>query len=430
MSREHGARNATLGSMLPAPFSLPPMATAAIKPAQAQSGPDQRPGLAIIANVVPPYRRNLHSLIAAGIPEFKLHTLVTHGPAEFAWKLQLPESIHAVYFGSPSDSPLASSLHRPLYEWRKGGRLIEYIQANNIRAVILFGYRYLSYLRVIRYCRRIGLPVFIHNDSNVRGDRDLPAWKRRGKSLVYRWWLGKVSGVFSMGEFGDQFFVKYGAKPHQLYRVPWPLDPAFQQGVEEDRLQRFRRKYGLVAGRRYILFSGRLAPEKRVDLLIDAFAALAARRPEWDLLIVGEGALGEELRGRVPAALQGRVVWTGFLTGEEPRLAFAAADVLVLPSDREPWALVVQEAMAAGLPVIASDVVGAAHELVEDGVSGRIFPVGNRQALEESILQVTAPEAIEAYKERSRAAVVRWQQSVDPIGEIRRALKQSAVIGA
>ena len=65
------------------------------------------PGLAMIANVMTPYRLNLHKLVAAGIPELKLHTLITHGPAEFAWNLELPESIHTCYFGLPGDSPRA-----------------------------------------------------------------------------------------------------------------------------------------------------------------------------------------------------------------------------------------------------------------------------------------------------------------------------------
>ena len=62
----------------------------------------------------------------------------------------------------------------------------------------------------------------------------------------------------------------------------------------------------------------------------------------------------------MPEALRSRVVWTGFLDHGEPAFVYHSADVLVLPSDREPWALVIQEAMAAGLTVVASDVVGAA----------------------------------------------------------------------
>jgi glycosyltransferase involved in cell wall biosynthesis len=387
-----------------------------------------RPGLAMIANVMTPYRLNLHRLVASGIPELQLHTLITHGPAEFAWNLDLPESIHASFFGSPGDSPLAGSLRNPRREWHKGGRLIGSLQANNARAVILFGYRYLSYLRVIRHCRQTGIPLFVHNDSNIHGERNLSGVKRALKTRLYRWWIAQVSGVMSMGDYGDQFFLQYGVAPRQLYRVPWPIDQEFHSAICEDGLRRFRQKYRLSAERRYLLYSGRLVPDKRVDLLIDAFAAIAARRPRWDLLIVGDGPLAEELRRRVPEPIAARVEWTGFLDGDEPALAYAAADVLVLPSDREPWALVIQEAMSAGLAVVASHIVGAARELIEDQRSGRIFTAGQIDELIEALLEITDPLKLESYQRQSRQALADWSARCDPIAEIRRALVENRVL--
>jgi glycosyltransferase involved in cell wall biosynthesis len=374
-----------------------------------------------------PYRLNLHKMVAAGIPELKLHTLITHGPAEFAWKLDLPESIHASFFGSPGDSPLASSLRFPHREWRKGGRLIEYIHGNHIQAVILFGYRYLSYLRVIRHCRKSGIPVFVHNDSNIHGERNLSPMKRAIKNRMYRWWIAQVSGVMSMGEYGDQFFLRYGVDPRRLYRVPWPVDQEFHSVVSEHGLCQFRQKFGLSTGRRYLLYSGRLVPDKRVDLLIDAFAAIADRRPEWDLLVVGDGVLAAELRERVPELIRQRVVWTGFLDGADPALAYAAADALVLPSDREPWALVIQEAMSAGLAIVASHVVGAAHELIEDKQSGRIFTAGSVNELIDALLEITDPLKLPQYQQRAQSALAHWCEKQNPIREIRRALRENRV---
>ena len=351
--------------------------------------PNSRPGLAIIANTLPPYRVHLHEELAAGIPELKLHTLITHGAAEFAWTVNAPPAINATFFGAPGDSPLAPFLHAPSAEWAKGGRMIDYLRDNNVQAVICNGYRYISYLRIIRYCRQTGIPFFYRNDSNIRCEARMGPLKQFVKSRLYGWLLRQTAGVMPMGEYGDQFFLKYGADSRRLYRVPcWPDFDAFAR-VDANGLEGFRRKFRLNADRRYILYSGRLVPKKRVDLLIDAFAAVAAERPEWDLLIVGDGQLREELRHRVPDALRQRVVWTGFLELEECVSAYHASDVLVLPSDQEPWALVVQEAMAAGLAVIASDAVGAAHDMVEDRVSGRIFPIGNVAALTDALRDVT-----------------------------------------
>ena len=278
------------------------------------------------------------------------------------------------------------------------------------------------------YCYRHGIPFFVRNDSNIRGELPLSPLQRLVKRVIYAWWIKRVSGVFSMGALGDEFFVKYGADRSRLYRVPyWPDYDAFAT-ADEEALARFKRKFGLNDRRRYLVYSGRLVPQKRVDLLIDAFAGIAAERPDWDLLVVGDGLLGQELRSRVPEGLRQRVVWTGFLDGDQPALAYHCGDVLVLPSANEPWALVVQEAMAAGLAVVASDVVGAAHEIIQNDFGGRIFKSGDAASLQHALCDVTKPEHIETIQQEARQALRDYRKQVDPVAEIRRALRNVGVL--
>jgi len=375
-----------------------------------------------------PYRLNLHRLVAEQIPELKLHTLITHGAAEFDWKMNVPASIHLTSFANPGDSPLAPTLHAPLAEWKKGGRLIDYLHAHNVRAAICNSYRYISFLRVIRHCHRVGIPTWVNNDSNVRSESHLSPLKAFAKRQTYGWWMKRVSGVMPMGELGDEFFLKYGGQRERFYRLPYAPDYESFAQVDVGDLERFRRQHGLQQGRKYLLFSGRLVRVKRLDLLIDAFATLAGERPDWDLLIVGGGESEYSLRQRVPNELQSRVKWTGFLEQDKLKLAYHAADVLVLPSDREPWGVVVQEAMAAGLPVVASDCVGATHELVRGTNAGRIFPVGDLKSLLEALREITAPGVLEKSKDDARASLAAWRERNDPIKQIRRALRDTGVL--
>lgn len=391
---------------------------------------DDRDGLAIIANVMTPYRANLHRLVAADIPEFKLHTLVTHGVGDFDWSVAAPPEINVTNLSEVGEHPLDNPLRRPLAEWQKAERMIRYLKTHKVRAVVFCFYRYLSYLRTMEYCYRAGIPFWVNLDSNIRSEPQLSGVQSFIKRNLYKWWLKRASGVLSMGALGDQFFLKYGADPNRIYRVPyWPDFDAFA-GCNDAALAQLQRKYGLNPARHCIMYSGRLAPEKRVDLLIDAFAAIAADRPDWDLLIVGQGPLGDQLRRRVPEALQSRVVWTGFVDGSENVVAFHAANVLVLPSDQEPWALVIQEAMAAGLVVVASNIVGAAYELVDDRISGRIFEAGNLQQLIQSVRDVTSNESYTQYKQRSQQAIASYRQEVRPVEEIRRALSDVGILSS
>ncbi|HEX3601083.1 MAG TPA: glycosyltransferase family 4 protein [Lacipirellulaceae bacterium] len=389
---------------------------------------DIRPGLAIVTNSITPYHLNLQKLIAAGIPEFKIHVLISHWASDFQWNVEIPPELHLTRYGAVGEHPLENPLRRPIWGWHKGGRFIRYFREHDIRAAIIGGYRFISYARLMNYCYRAKIPFFVNTDANIRSEPNLSLVKKTGKRTIYSWWTKRVSGVFSMGELGDQFFIKYGVDPNHLYRVPyWPDFDAYAH-VGEDELARFRQRFRLSGHRRYLMFSGRLVPVKRVDLLIDAFAKIAKERPDWDLLIVGDGVLRDELIRRVPEALRSRVVWTGFLEGRELAVAYHAADVLVLPSDHEPWALVVDEAMAAGLVVVASDIVGAAHELVTDGVSGRIFPAGDCHALLQSLLNVTRADRLDEFKAESKDALQAYQSEVNPVAEVRRALENVGVL--
>jgi glycosyltransferase involved in cell wall biosynthesis len=125
-----------------------------------------------------------------------------------------------------------------------------------------------------------------------------------------------------------------------------------------------------------VLFVSKLQVRKRCSDLVAAFAAL---RPGTaaQLLIVGDG----EERGRLEALVRAQglpnVRFAGFRNQSELPAFYDLCDLFVLPSEREPWGLVVNEAMNAGRPVVASDAVGAARDLVRHGQSGFVYPVGD-----------------------------------------------------
>jgi glycosyltransferase involved in cell wall biosynthesis len=84
--------------------------------------------------------------------------------------------------------------------------------------------------------------------------------------------------------------------------------------------------------------------------------------------------------------------------------------------------------MAAGMAVITSDVVGASRELIVDGVSGRIFPKGDRQALRQSLEDVTRPDRLEIYKHNANEALRRYRSELDPVAEVRRAFVDAKIL--
>jgi glycosyltransferase involved in cell wall biosynthesis len=214
-------------------------------------------------------------------------------------------------------------------------------------------------------------------------------------------------------------------RPADIFYSPYEPNYSQIQGLNEDEIRAAARRFGLQAGRRRLVFSGRLTAVKRPELLLEAFRNIANQRADWDLLMIGGGPMREELeQATVAAGLASRVVWTGFLDDQQTVSAlYRNCDVLALPSDYEPWALVVNEAAAAGLAIVCSDVVGAAAELVEAGMNGETFPAGSLDRLIDALLRVTDPARVDRYKAASPAVLQKWREMADPVDGLRRALR-------
>jgi glycosyltransferase involved in cell wall biosynthesis len=122
-------------------------------------------------------------------------------------------------------------------------------------------------------------------------------------------------------------------------------------------------------------------PEKNAALLIEACSKLVVRGLECSLVIVGGGPERAALEVQAKGQLGRRAIFTGFVQPAEVLKYYALADVFVLPSSYEPWGAVVSEAMAAALPVIVSDQVGAAYDLIADRRDGIIISNGDEGSL-------------------------------------------------
>jgi glycosyltransferase involved in cell wall biosynthesis len=169
---------------------------------------------------------------------------------------------------------------------------------------------------------------------------------------------------------------------------------------------RWRREHGVPREASLVLFVGRVLEEKGVGDLLLAVARLREEGRDVRVAVLGPGDVGPLVPpGLEPAALvaTGRVAWAGLVP------AYLAADVLALASRREPWGLVVNEALCLGCPVVVTAAVGAARDLVAAARSGRVVATGDVGALAAGIREVLdaggrdSPEA-----ERGRAWMEGW----------------------
>jgi glycosyltransferase involved in cell wall biosynthesis len=167
------------------------------------------------------------------------------------------------------------------------------------------------------------------------------------------------------------------------------VDNAYFRDQSSELCQRPASDFGLPAG--YFLYIGRLSEEKNVAGLIDEWVSYREAGGIWPLVIVGNGPAFSDLQQRASqSSFAADVHFAGHKGIRELPVYYAFAVCFVLPSTREPWGLVVNEAMAAGLPVIVSSRCGCAEDLVVPGENGFVFDPSAPGALAHSLQQIEA----------------------------------------
>jgi len=206
--------------------------------------------------------------------------------------------------------------------------------------------------------------------------------------------LHRATAIAAVGTWAQDDYRARFPEPH-CFNLPYYCE-----------MEQFLAQPRHTAGAEIVfLFCGQMIARKGIDLLLDAFARLSSGR----LLLVGREAELPGLLDTLPNEVRGRVEYAGFQAPEALPALFARADVFVLPSRYDGWGVVVNQAIAAGLPVICSDQVGAGYDLVEDGVNGFRFRSGDVQSLHQAMQRfVGSPELLTAYGEASRAMAHEW----------------------
>ncbi len=169
-------------------------------------------------------------------------------------------------------------------------------------------------------------------------------------------------------------FLKYGMDKYRVFLMPMMID----------NQKYYPTKMKIPNKVPVFLYVGRLDPVKKVDMLIDAFKNKLKENTETKLIIVGAGSCEDILKKQ--SKLVDNIEFKGKLFDEELIACYHQADVLVLPSVFEPWGLVVNEALSAGLAVLCSNAVGAADDLVKKPDAGWVFETGNQDELEELLV--------------------------------------------
>jgi glycosyltransferase involved in cell wall biosynthesis len=244
--------------------------------------------------------------------------------------------------------------------------------------VVVSGWSTFSSQAAMLWCRARGVPYVLLVESNDADPR--AGWRRVVKDLVVPRVMSGARSFLAVGELSRQSLVARGAPSDRVQIFANTVDvEGYGERVDElaARRGKLRATVGVGPDDVLVLSVARLAPEKGLDKLIQAVAR--AGDPRLVLAVAGAGTEREGLI-ELARARGVRFVLLGELQLERLLEAYAAADIFALLSTREPWGVVVNEAAACGLPLLLSDRVGAAADLLRDGENGMLVSAGDVEA--------------------------------------------------
>jgi glycosyltransferase involved in cell wall biosynthesis len=287
-------------------------------------------------------------------------------------------------------------------------------------AVWLHGYAHHAQLRALVAAKSLGTKVLLRGESHDKSsDRSpiLSALKRQILEALFR----QVDAFLAIGTANRDYYLGHGVAAEKIFMMPYAVDNvSFQASATRTSRLELLSELRLRPDRPVILFASKLQARKRPGDLWDAYTRLSSNGVDepWPYLIfAGEGEQRSELEAAVAKRGWDSVRIVGFQNQTKIPAYYAAADVFVLPSEREPWGLVVNEAMNAGKAMIVSDQVGAGADLVQDGVNGYVVPVGDLDALATRLRQITSNPALAASMGASSLRnISRWDFEADVAG--------------
>ena len=339
----------------------------------------------------------------------------------FRWDVPLLDGYEHVFLPNTAAKPDVS---------RFGGirlsRPDAVLAAGRHDVLLVLGWQTLAHTQMLRAAWRLGIPVILRGESTLQRtpSKGMRAVVRRAMWLplrqrMYHAAFERVDAFLVIGSRNRDYYRSFGVPDEKLFWAPYGVDNGWFALPDASRASaRARIRAQLGVGERTVVFasSAKLIARKRPLDLIDAVAELRRRDIDAHALFIGDGDARSEIESHAARnGMADAISIAGFVNQRALPDWYSATDALVLPSDsRETWGLVVNEAMAAGLPVVVSGAAGCSVDLVRTGENGFTYPCGDVPALAGRLAEIVSlgPEGRLAFGNRSREIVQRFGTEV------------------
>lgn len=275
---------------------------------------------------------------------------------------------------------------------------------------IVYGHSYLSFWIAIATAKLLGKPLLLTTDATYIESQYGRSWKAKIKRKLLPILYNRVASlVLVPSSMSKRFICSLGVADDRVVITPYVVDNDYiaEAASRADR-NRTREEWQIPADALVVLFCAKFLPRKRPQDALQSFAR--ANAADSYLVMVGDGPLAESLREEAATlGIIDRVRFIGLVKYSRLPEVYLSSDVLVFPSEHEPYGLPVNEAMICGVPVIVSDRVGAGYDLVTEGETGFVYPSGDVDRLTEILCDVLSDrEKLKRMGEAARQKMEKW----------------------
>lgn len=299
--------------------------------------------------------------------------------------------------------------------------IIKELSKNRYDAILIHGYTTLSAWFAFLGAWLTSIPIIFRGETDLSTPRSF--LKRITKKAILVPLFRKISAFLYSYKGNAEYYKHYKVSENKLFFCPCAVDNSFwqSQALElRDKKNELKKKFGIPEGYSVILYVAKLIPRKRPMDLLQAYEVLCNLQIKASLIFVGDGPEAANLKTYTLKKNLKNVAFTEFKNQSELPALYSIADVFVLPSNHDPSPKSLNEAMNFSLPIITTNKVGTAPDLVKTGENGYIYPVGDIKALADCLLKVLEdPKTTEEMGKRSLAIVSGWSLEEDVNGILR-----------
>lgn len=350
--------------------------------------PETRIKVALIHNIMSPYRVPLFNQLAA-IPQVALHIYFL-ASSDKSRKWKIPElGGEFTYRVLPG---LTFNFHpnKDLFAYRINPSIAPELIRNNYDIIVSVGYASFTNHLAFLLCKIYKKPFILCSESTINE----PSLLRSVSLPLIKFMVKHSDALIAYGTRAKEYLIHLGAASDRIFTAYNTVDTDFfkrESSQFETKKEKLKEELG-IKNESIVLYVGQLIERKGVKYLLRAYSRLK-RENDVACLIVGDGPQRRELADLCTKENIKDVFFVDYKQLEELPEYYAVSDLFVLPSTQEVWGLVLNEAMACGLPVVTTDKVGASMDLVKDGVNGYVVEAGNVEQLYQAMRKIlSSPE--------------------------------------